>query len=250
MRNPANKADKVTAMRQGGAKLGQVKQALQEFTQPGVSFEAIEAEAQRLIKSLGCVPSFSTVPGYHWATCLMKNHELCHGIPQGKWVDDGDVITIDVGLIQDGYHLDTTITFCVGAVPLKTKEFVAAGQIILTRAIAQARVGASVYDVSSVIESELSKRGYGAVYQLTGHGVGEELHMEPAIPCVASPTDKRILFTDQQTVAIEVMYTMGHPRLVLAPDGWTYQTKDKSLGGMFEETVLITRSGAEVLTKV
>jgi methionyl aminopeptidase len=107
--------DKLTAMRTGGAKLSQVKHDLQAFTKVGMKFEAIEAEAQRLIAESGAKPSFSTVPGYDWATCIMKNDELCHGIPAAeKIVESGDSITIDVGLMWDKHHLDTTTSFVSG----------------------------------------------------------------------------------------------------------------------------------------
>ncbi len=239
---------RIAAMRQGGKLLGGVKHALQDFAGAGVSFEAIEAEAQRLIRAAGAVASFSTVPGYSWATCIMKNHELCHGIPEGKQVDSGDILTIDVGLMYQGYHLDTTTTFAVGKVPAATKEFLAIGQKALKLAIAEVRPGASVYAVSHAMEKALDKAHFGAVYQLTGHGIGAQLHMEPSIPVVAQSQQKRELLTEGQTIAVEVMYTKGEPHLELAPDKWTYQTIDGSLSGMFEETVLVTTKGAEVLT--
>src|SRR3989344_6836904 len=107
---------KIPAMRHGGHLLGRIREQLSEFTQVGMVFTEIEAEAQRLIKAGGATPSFSTVPGYRWATCLMKNDALCHGIPNQQIVTAGDVITIDVGLIYGGYHFDTTTTFGVGPV--------------------------------------------------------------------------------------------------------------------------------------
>jgi methionyl aminopeptidase len=239
---------RITAMRQGGKLLGSVKHALELFAVAGVSFEAIEAEAQRLIRAGGALPSFSTVPGYSWATCIMKNHELCHGIPEGKQVAAGDVITIDVGLIFQGFHLDTTTTFAVGKVPAATKEFLSIGQKALRQAIAVVAPGASVYSVSHAMERVLEKARFGAVYQLTGHGIGAQLHMEPSIPVVAQSQQKHELLREGQTLAVEVMYTMGEPHLELAPDKWTYQTVDGSLSGMFEETVLVVKSGFEILT--
>jgi methionyl aminopeptidase len=179
----------------------------------------------------------------------MKNDEVCHGVPRGKIVQDGDLITIDIGLMNRGYHLDTTITFPVGKVSGEVKEFLEIGQKSLDKAIDQARVGNSVYDISFAMEKPLKRKGYGVVFQLTGHGVGEKLHMEPAIPCVPSKSDKKIKLTEGQTIAIENMYTMGSPVLEEAKDGWTYVTVDGSLSGMFEETVLITKDGPEVLTK-
>ncbi len=239
---------RVGAMRAGGAKLREVKHALQAFTTIGTSFEEIEAEAQRLIAAAGARPSFSTVPGYSWATCVMKNHELCHGIPQGKQVEDGDVITIDVGLLWQGYHLDTTTTFAVGKVSGQVKDFLAIGAKALRESIQRVRPGVSVYEISHTMEKVLDKAHFGAVYQLTGHGIGKALHMEPSIPVVAQDAQKTVRLKEGQTVAIEVMYTMGEPDLIVAKDKWTYQTQDGSLSGMFEETVVVTEQGYEVLT--
>lgn len=245
---PAKKLVQIAAMRQGGAALGRVKKTLQEFSVAGVSFEAIEAEAQRLIKLEGAVPSFSTVPGYHWATCLMKNDEVCHGIPRGKVVEAGDVITIDVGLIWQGFHLDTTITFAVAPVSKEVTHFLDVGRHALKKAIAKTKAGNTVYDISSAMEKVVSEAGFGSVYQLTGHGVGKKLHDWPSIPCIAVRSDKRIVLEVGMTLAVEVMYTSGEPHLVVDKDGWTYRTADGSLGGMFEETVLITPTGPEILT--
>ena len=240
---------KIQNMRKGGKALGKIKKELASFTKAGVSFQEIENKAQNLIKDAGFKPSFSTVKGYSWATCIMKNDELCHGIPEGKVVDDGDLMTIDVGLMSGGYHLDTTISFSVGKIPGDVEKFLSDGKNILKKAIKKAKLGQSVYDVSSVMESELNKKGYSAVYQLIGHGIGKELHMKPDIPCVTYNHLKRDKFSEGQTVAIEVMYTMGKPELIEDSDGWTYKTADGSLSAMFEETVLITKKGPEVLTK-
>jgi len=240
---------KITLMREGGKVLGQIKSKLKLFVKSGMKFEAIEEEAQRLIKQSGMKPSFSTVPGYDWATCVMQNNEVCHGIPKGKTVKDGDVITIDIGLINKGYHLDTTITFPVGKVSSEIEEFLSTGKKSLEKAIDQAVSGNSVFDISFAMEKPLKRKGYGVVFQLTGHGVGEALHMEPAIPCVPDKRDKKIRLEIGQTLAIENMYTMGSPVLEESSDGWTYKTTDGSIAGMFEETVLITQNGPEVLTK-
>lgn len=241
--------DRITAMRQGGHALGQVKRALAAFTQPGVTFEAIEAEAQRLIAAAGAKPSFSTVKGYHWATCLMKNDEMCHGIPRGKTVEIGDVIKIDVGLIWNGYHLDTTTTVVAGGQTTpEIQAFLDVSQAALRKAISKVRPGASVYDVSHAMQKTVESHGYGMVYQLTGHGIGKELHMDPAIPCIAQRSDKRVILHEGQTIAVEVMSAMGDAELVVDKDGWTYLTIDGSMAAMYEETVLVTRDGVEVLT--
>lgn len=240
---------KIQAMREGGKALGGIKLQLREISKPGVSFEKIEATAQELIAKAGMKPSFSTVPGYHWATCIMKNEELCHGIPRHKTVEAGDLITIDVGLINHGFHLDTTVSFAVEPASNLVKEFLSRGEQILEKAIASARPSGSVYEVSYAMEKGLNKYGYGAVYQLTGHGIGEQLHMEPEVPVVARRSDKRRKIKTGDTLAIEIMYTLGDPQVKEADDGWTFVTVDKKLSAMFEETVLITQTGREVLTK-
>jgi methionyl aminopeptidase len=240
--------EKLQAMRTGGAKLRQVKHQLQAFTKVGTRFEDIEAEAQRLIKAAGAVPNFALVPGYHWATCIMKNDEVCHGIPKGKYVDDGDVITIDVGLLYEKWHLDTSISFAVGSVPAEVTHFLTVGQDSLKKAINKARVGNSIYDISAAMQRVVERAGFGCVYQLTGHAIGEELHMDPSVPCIAQRRDKNLKLYEGQTLAIEIMYAAGDAHLKIDKDGWTYRTSDGSLAGMFEETVLITRNGPEILT--
>lgn len=246
--SPSFLTNKLKAMRVGGKLLGQIKHQLASFTQVGTTFEQIEAEAQRLIKAGGAKPSFSTVPGYDWATCIMKNDALCHGIPGQQTVADGDIVTIDVGLLYEGFHLDTTITLVVGQSSPQKEEFLAVGRKSLAKAISKVKAGATVFDVSRAMQKIVEAAGYSCVYQLTGHGVGGQLHEEPSIPCVASRSDKKIKFYEGQTVAVEIMYAMGEPHLVLDKDGWTYRTADGSLSGMFEETVAVTKKGAEILT--
>lgn len=241
---------RIAAMRKGGPILAQIRDTLISELHVGQEFAAIEDRAQELIKQHNVRPSFSTVPGYHWATCVMKNHEVCHGIPRDKQVADGDVITIDIGILYDGYHLDTTDSTCVGSCEGTIQTFLEVGRQSVRKAIAQVKAGQSVFAVSQAMDRVLQKHGFGAVYQLTGHGVGEKLHMDPAIPCTPQKRDKRVLLEAGQTIAVEVMYTAGDPYLVVGSDNWTYQTADQSLAAMFEETVLVTPRGSEVLTKV
>lgn len=236
-------------MRRGGRILAQIRDELARRTVVGTTFEEIESWAQKLLREHHVSASFSTVPGYSWATCIMLNDALCHGIPQNGVVSNGDLVTIDVGLLSDGYHLDTTVSFAVGDATAKVREFLAIGKKSLQAAIAKVKPGVSVYTISKAIEKVLDAHGFGAVYQLTGHGIGVQLHMDPSIPVAADKADKRILLSAGQTVAIEVMYTAGNPELMVDSDEWTYRTKDGSLAGMFEETVLVTDTGHEVLTK-
>lgn len=240
---------RIAAMESGGKLLGAIRDQLKAMTEAGTTYEAIEAEAQRLIKAGGAKPSFSTIGDYQWATCVMRNDALCHGIPRNGVVLAGDVVTIDVGLIYNGFHTDTTITFAVGSVPKATTQFLETGKKSLAAAIGQVRPGASVYDISAAMEESAQRAGYGLVEELVGHGVGTRLHEEPNIPCRAHRSDKHQLLRLGQTIAVEIMYTMGNPQLMVDADHWTFRTRDHSLSGMFEDTVVVTANGSEVLTK-
>lgn len=239
-------------MRASGKKLGSVKRALIAMVKPGLLFEEIEAKAQELIAAQGATPSFMTVAGYSHATCITKNEGCCHGIPVGNKVNEGDLITIDVGLVFDGYHTDTSYTVYAGdstKMPAEVRRFLEVGQQALDNAIAKARVGNSVFDISQAIESTVEEAGYSPVYQLTGHGIGKSLHEPPYVPCVTYSQDKRLKLIEGMAIAIEPMYAMGNSELVLGKDKWTYETKDRSLTGMFEDTVLITSGKPEILTR-
>lgn len=242
--------EKIQAMREGGHRLGGVRDKLVAFTKIGMSFADIEAEAQRLIKEAGATPNFATVEDYHWATCIMKNDEMCHGIPsKDKMVENGDLMTIDVGLLFHGYHLDTTTSFIVGKQDPNKVEFLAVAKKALSKAIAKATPGTSIYEISFAMEKLIEKHGWSMTYQLTGHSIGKELHMPPYVPCIAQRADKKMKVFPGMTLAIEVMAAQGDAELIIDPDGWTYRTKDGSLTVMEEETVLITEKGPEILTK-
>ena len=241
--------EKIAAMREGGAKLRQIKHALQEFATVGKSFLAIEEEAQRLIKQAGAKPNFSLEPGYKWATCINKNEGIVHGIPTvDKFVEDGDLISIDLGLLWRGWNLDTSISFVAGASDEQKDYFLSVGQKALRRAISEAIVGNSVYDISHQIEKTIVRAGFDPTWQLTGHYIGRQLHEEPYVPCVAQKSDRKRPIRLHDTIAIEVMYAAGSCDLVEAADGWTYETRDGSLTGLFEETILVTAGEPEILT--
>lgn len=240
--------DKITAMRQGGAKLKIIKNQLQEFAVVGKTFMDVELEAQRLIKAAGAQPNFSLVPGYHWAICINRNEGIVHGIPNDTVIADGDLISIDLGLLWQGWNLDTSISFVAGKSNHQLDAFLQAGLHTLEKTISHALAGNSIYDLSHVIEKSVKKAGYSPSYQLAGHYIGKALHEEPLIPCVTSKSDRKKIIKVGDTMAIEIMYAQGDCDLVLGDDGWTYETYDRSLTALFEDTVLITEDGPEILT--
>ena len=162
--------EKIAAMREGGKHLREIKHKLEDYSIIGRSFMEIEKEAMRLIHECGADANFDKVPGYHWATCINKNEGIVHGIPRDDiFVEDGDLISIDLGLLWHGWNLDTSISFLAGKSNDETRHFLNSGQKALEKAIHAAKVGNSVYDISHQIEKSIVRAGYDPTWQLTGH---------------------------------------------------------------------------------
>lgn len=242
--------NQIQAMKIGGAMLGRVRQKLYEFTQVGVSPKQIEFKARQLIKEEGGELSFTKVPGYRWATCINLNDGVVHGIPESdKPLVSGDLVTVDVGVFYHGYHTDAAFSKVVGKSTAGKDRFLKAGMEGLQNAIAAVKAGGHIGDISLAMESTLKKYGYSATRELTGHGVGRELHEEPMISnVVISPREKTPVMVVGQTLAIEIIYVEGKPSLVLEADGWTISTKDGTLSAVLEETVVVTQDGCSILT--
>lgn len=253
-------ADQIELMRQGGQKLGVILEKLLTMAHPGVVLQDIEKRAMELIHAAGATPSFTTVDGYQWATCLCINHEVVHGIPTKYALKEGDVLTIDIGLVYKGFHTDTAWTKIISHQPSavsnqqdKEKErFLEVGEKALWDAIAQAKVGNHIGHISQTAQRIVEGAGYSIVKSLVGHGVGRQLHEEPQVPnFLTGPVEKTVKLQGGETIAIEVIYARGSGAIVYCRnDGWTLGSKDRSLTAVFEHTVTVTDNGPVVLTKV
>lgn len=241
---------KLQAMTEGGKRLGWIKGQLAKAVAAGVTPLEIEALCDRLIKEGGDKASFKMEHGYHHATCININSGMVHGIPNSVPFNPGDIVKIDMGLFHNGYHLDTAVS--VQVPPLKDSEtkFLKTGQRAEKAAIAMALPGNSVYDISQRMQQVVEGDGFNVVRDLTGHGIGRKLHMDPWIPCFGDKQNKKDVLSVDQTIAIETMYTMGDWHLVEDPDGWTLSTQDGSMTGYFEETIYITKDGPLILTAI
>ena len=235
-------------MSEGGQNLSKIKEQLIRAVSVGVTPLALDALADQIIAKVGDYPSFKTVRGYHHATCINVNSAVVHGIPNSRPFKPSDLVTIDVGLVHKGWHLDTSVTVQIPPILPKIDAFLAAGRLSDQKAIEVAQPGASIYQVSQVMQKIIEDAGYNVIRDLTGHGIGKHLHEDPHIPCYADPTYKNVFLKPGQAYAIEVMYAMGDYRLRLGDDGWTLSTADGSLSAMFEETVFITDNGQAILT--
>lgn len=236
-------------MREGGHKLAVVRDALGAAVKPGVTPIDIEELACRLIDQEGATAAFKEVRGYHHATCINVNSVVVHGIPNKTPFKEGDMVSIDVGLKYKGFYTDTTICVVAGEATPKQKHFIEVGYAALKAGIAAAKTGNHVSDVSRAVETVLRDNGYGVVEELTGHGVGRELHEDPMIPNFVDRHFPDPVLQEGQTIAIEPMYTEGKRYVVMDRDGWTIRTADGSLAGLVEETIMVTKDGGLILTQ-
>jgi len=252
---PIKTEKEIKLMKEGGKRLALVFAEVLKIVKPGVCLKKLDQLAEKLVIKQGGFPSFKTVKGYHWATCININEGVVHGIPNDYRIKEGDLVSLDMGMLYKGFHTDMARTLWVGNPKSnppaggQNPKFLKAGKEALRAAIKAARADNRVGHVSAVIEKVIRRAGFSPVKELTGHGVGKELHEEPQIPCfLAKPIEKTPVLQPGMTLAIEVIYAWKKPDLVLANDGWTIKTPHGSLSGLFEDTVLITQKRPIILT--
>lgn len=237
----------IELMKISGKICAQALKKVLDNIKPGVNGLELDKFAEEEIKKNGATSSFPTVEDYKWTICTTVNSQVVHGIPNERQLKEGDIIGIDVGAIYNGYHSDMAISVPVGKVPESTIKFLTIGKETLKEAISKAKVGNRIGDISVTIQGMIEGAGYGIVKSLTGHGVGLELHEEPMVPGFGKKgMGPKIL--EGMVLAIEVIYAMGSGKVYLEKDGWTISTQDKSLGGLFEQTIAVTKDGPIVLT--
>jgi len=236
-------------MKESGKIASSVMEKMLKKIEPGVSKIQLDNLAREEIINLGAQPSFMTVSGYHWATCITINEEVVHGVPNEDKVKEGDLVSLDLGVLWKGFHTDLARTIGVGDINDDKKFFLETGSKALKNAIRFCRAGFRIGDISQAIESLIESKGYQVVRVLTGHGIGRRLHEEPPIPGFRQK-DKGPVIKEGMTLAIEVIYAMGSSEVCYkGDDGWTLCTRDGSLSGLFEDTVAVTKNGPIVLTR-
>jgi methionyl aminopeptidase len=219
-----------------------------ESIKVGVSELEVDKIVEQEIYRLGGDLSYKTVPGYKYATCITVNEEVVHGLPTERIFQEGDKVSVDLAVEYKGWHTDCAWSVLVGK-DLEKEKFLKIGEEALWEAIAKAIDGNRVGDISEVIQKKIEGSGFNVVRQLVGHGVGKSLHEDPEIPGFGKAGVGPLLKTGQ-TIAIEVIYTQGGYEVVLGEDDWTFSTADKSLGGLFEMTVIVGSKRPEVLTRI
>ena len=239
-------------MRQAGRIVASVKDRIAEAIGPGVATLELDRIAEREIRRLGATPSFKgyTAGGlmpFPASICVSLNEEIVHGIPSDRMIRDGDIVSVDVGAIFDGFHGDSAFTVGAGRITDEARQLIDATRESLRLGIAQAKDGARVGDISAAVQTYSEQLGYGVVRQYVGHGIGRAMHEDPQVPNYGSP-GRGILLRRGMALAIEPMLNVGGWGALQLDDGWTVVTADGSLSAHFEETIAIGRNGTEVLT--
>lgn len=212
----------------------------------GMSGLELDQIAEAEIKRLGGEPSFKTVPGYNHTICLTFNEEVVHGLPTKRKIKAGDLVSVDVGAVYQGWHTDSAWSILVGQDSDKEK-FLQAGREALKLGIDQAKAGSCVGDIAHAIQNRIEASGLNVVRSLVGHGVGQSLHEEPEVPGYGREGVGMVL-KEGMTLAIEVIYTQGSYEVGLSRDSWTITTLDESLSGLFEMSIIVGKNQAEILT--
>lgn len=235
-------------MRESCKILAEVHARLGEAIKPGMSTLEIDTFGEKLIRSYGCIPNFLNYNGYPASICVSVNNEVVHGIPsKNRILAEGDIVSLDAGLIYKGYHSDAARTHAVGKISKEAQQLIKVTRQSFFEGIEYAKEGFHLYDISNAIDSYCSSFGYGVVRDLVGHGIGTSLHEEPQIPNFRQ-WRRGIRLKAGMTLAIEPMINMGGWQVEWLDDDWTVVTRDGSLSAHYENTVLITKGEPEILT--
>ncbi len=238
----------IELMREAGRILAHVHDELGKMLKPGISTMDIDRTGERLIRSFGCIPSFKNYNGYPASICVSVNDEVVHGIPnKHRILREGDIVSLDAGVIYNGYHSDAARTHAIGRISPEAQQLIEVTRECFFEGIKYARAGRHLNDISSAIQAYAEHFGYGVVRDLVGHGVGKALHEDPEVPNFAQRR-KGIRLCPGMTLAIEPMINMGRADVVWLNDDWTVVTDDGSLSAHYENTVLITEGEPEILS--
>lgn len=241
-------AREIELMREAGRLLAIVHDELGKALKPGMTTKEIDRLGEEIIRSFGCVPNFLNYNGYPASICVSVNDEVVHGIPSKKRrLQEGDIVSLDAGLIYKGYHSDAARTHAIGEISKEARQLIDVTRECFFEGIKYAKAGNHLHDISNAIADHAEKYGYGIVEDLVGHGIGTHLHEAPEIPNFRQHT-RGIRLKPGMTLAIEPMINMGRMEVEWLDDDWTVVTEDGSLSAHYENTVLITEGEPEILT--
>ena len=242
--------EEIEKMRVAGRLAAEVLKMIAPHVQPGVTTDALDRLCHDYIVNVQrAIPAPLNYKGFPRSICTSVNHQVCHGIPGDKQLKKGDIVNIDVTVIKDGYHGDTSRMFFVGEPSIQAKRLVQITHECMLRGIADVRAGARLGDIGHAIQSHAEAHGFSVVREYCGHGIGRVFHEDPQVLHYGNPGAGMTLAAGM-TFTVEPMINAGRREVKLLPDNWTVVTRDHSLSAQWEHTVLVTDSGYEILTQI
>lgn len=249
MKTQIKTASEIVAIRKSGQILAEILDILAVSTVAGITTGEIDKLAEQELEKRGAKPAFKGYDGFPASICISINDEIVHGIPSGRVVKDGDLVGLDFGVLYDGMITDSAVTVPVGKISKDAEKLLEYTELALESGIAVLKDGVKVGDIGAAIENTLIKGGLKVIETLGGHGVGHKVHEEPYIANFGTAGTGETLRAGM-TIALEPIASLGTHDTDLADDDWTYVTRDHSLSAQFEHTLLITKDGSEILTKL
>ena len=234
-------------MREAGRVVAATIQELVRNIRPGIKTKELDDIAYKEIRRHGAKPSFKGYLGFPASICVSINEEIVHGIPGSRIIKEGDIVSLDVGAIVEGFHGDSAVTVSIGEITLEIDHLIQDTEEALRKGIQFAKAGNRIGDISSAIQTFVEAKGYSIVSEYVGHGIGRALHEDPQVPNYGNP-NKGLMLYEGMTIAIEPMVNIGGWETQKLNDNWTVITADGSLSAHFEHTILITKGHAEILT--
>lgn len=236
-------------IRVSGKMWGEVMGVLKKQTKAGMTTQDVADIAKKELEKLGGKPAFLGYQGFPDVICISINHEVVHGIPGSKIIEDGDLVSLDYGVDYGGMITDGAITIGVGELSGSKRKLLKGTEEALLAGVSAVKDGVKTGDIGAAVEKVMLSHGFGIVRDLVGHGVGHHVHEQPDIPNYGTAGTGKVL-TKGMTIAIEPMSTLGHEDVIMESDGWTISTRDKSLSAHFEHTVLILENSFEIITQM
>ncbi len=238
----------IEIMRVAGKILAGILKELEAKVAPGISTKELDNLAEKLIKESGSKPAFKNYNGFPNALCVSLNEEIVHGVPSDRKLKEGDIVSLDLGLIHNGFCSDMAITMPIGEIDPEANRLIRVTKKSLKRAIARVKAGRTIGDVACAVQNYVEDQGFSIVRELCGHGIGKELHEDPEVPNFGQ-RHKGATLEEGMVLAIEPMATIGDWKIKRTLDGFGFKTVDNSLAAHFEHTVAVGKRGGIILTK-
>ena len=238
----------IDKMREAGRLVAEYLELVTNIAAPGITTLAIDDLAASFAKRHGAIAAFKGYKNFPYSICASVNNEVIHGMPNDKPLRDGDILSVDYGILLDGYHGDSAITLAIGDIPDSTKKLINIGQECLYHGVNKFRRGSRLNEISYAIQSHAESNGYGVVRDFVGHGIGRDLHEDPQVFNYTNKPKEGIMLQEGLILAIEPMVVEGSYNLRTEKNGWTVVTEDRKLSVHWEHTVVLTGKGLEVLT--